>query len=299
MYCNDSTARSLLLRSSTSSTAVSSQSSPSSSSSHDGDSFSRRYSHPVPPYQRRPDHGRIEERVPRRPQGRPQRRPDRDLRYRVVPQVHARICASGHDGEGRCDCDRGVEVAVDRRRPSTTTTRRRAPPTKERTDRAPTHAASATAATSPTTTPPPSSRAAGRRTRRRTRRSRSGCSACRTPDAARPRRRSSSSYLGGRGCPMMPLRTDVRVTADIAPAMSPTSSDAAVPDVPPFALSGASPFLHAPDTFFVRIRVIHSASQTVLFRSVEPTCAALGTDQIQPHTSKGGKAKEIPSCPCS
>jgi hypothetical protein len=57
---------------------------------------------------------------------------------------------------------------------------------------------------------------------------------------------------------MMPLRTDVRVTADIAPAMSPTSSDAAVPDVPPFALSGASPFLHAPDTFFVRIRVIHS-----------------------------------------
>ena len=240
MYCNDSTARSLLLRSSASSTAVSSQSSPSSSSSHDGDSFSRRYSHPVPPYQRRPDHGRIEERVPRRPQGRPQRRPDRDLRYRVVPQVHARICASGHDGEGRCDCDRGVEVAVDRRRPSTTTTRRRAPPTKERTDRAPTHAASATAATSPTTTPPPSSRAAGRRTRRRTRRSRSGCSAFRTPDAARPRRRSSSSYLGGRGCPMMPLRTDVRVTADIAPAMSPTSSDAAVPDVPPFALGSSS-----------------------------------------------------------
>jgi hypothetical protein len=69
---------------------------------------------------------------------------------------------------------------------------------------------------------------------------------------------------------MMPLRTDVRVTADIAPAMSPTSSDAAVPDVPPFALSGASPFLHAPDTFFVRIRVIHStsvASQTVRYYS--------------------------------
>jgi hypothetical protein len=31
------------------------------------------------------------------------------------------------------------------------------------------------------------------------------------------------------------------------------------------------------------------------FLSVEPTCAALGTDQIRPRTSKGGKAKEIPS----
>jgi hypothetical protein len=102
---------------------------------------------------------------------------------------------------------------------------------------------------------------------------------------------------------MMPLRTDVRVTADIAPAMSPTSSDAAVPDVPPFALSGASPFLHAPDTFFVRIRVIHSNGyvhrwhRRQYYSDLYLTCAALGTDQIQPRTSKGGKAKEIPNCP--
>lgn len=55
--------------------------------------------HSVPPYQIRPYRGRLEERVPRRPQRRSQRRPDDDLRYRVVPQVHARICASGRDDE--------------------------------------------------------------------------------------------------------------------------------------------------------------------------------------------------------
>jgi hypothetical protein len=33
------------------------------------------------------------------------------------------------------------------------------------------------------------------------------------------------------------------------------------------------------------------------FLSVERTCVALGTDLIRPHTSKGEKAKEIPSCP--
>jgi hypothetical protein len=38
-----------------------------------------------------------------------------------------------------------------------------------------------------------------------------------------------------------------------------------------------------------------------LFQSVEPTCAALVLTRIQPRTrtSKGGKTKEIPSCPWS
>ncbi len=36
-----------------------------------------------------------------------------------------------------------------------------------------------------------------------------------------------------------------------------------------------------------------------LFRSVEPTCVALVLTRIPTRTSKGGKTKEIPSCPCS
>ncbi len=129
-------------------------------------------------------------------------------------------------------------------------------------------------------------------------------------------------------------------------ALSSTSltSDAAAPDVdtPPFALSGASPSLHAQheEQCFLFLlepfewlhwwhghdearRVADRSSGILLreskreigrvaaglarklrqedhyqFLSVELTCAALGTDRIQPRTSKGGKAKEIPSCPC-
>jgi hypothetical protein len=113
-------------------------------------------------------------------------------------------------------------------------------------------------------------------------------------------------------------------------------------DAPPFALSGASPSLHAQheeQRFLFLLesfkwlhrwhghnearRVADRSSGILLregkreigqvaaglahklrqenhhqFLSVERTCAALGTDQIRPHTSKGRKAKEIPSCPC-
>ncbi len=125
--------------------------------------------------------------------------------------------------------------------------------------------------------------------------------------------------------------------------MSPTL-DAAALDVnaPPFALSGASPSLHAQhkEQHFLfllesfewlhwwhghnKARRVADCSSGILLRegkrgigqvaaclarklrqedhhqflSVECTCAALEGDQVFTLSIKGGKAKEMPSCPC-
>jgi hypothetical protein len=129
----------------------------------------------------------------------------------------------------------------------------------------------------------------------------------------------------------------------VASSSTSPTLDAAAPnvDMPPFALSGASPSLHArheEQRFLFLLKSFEwlhrrhghdkarreaDRNSGILLRegkreiglvaaglacklrqedhnqflSVECTCAAFGTDQIRPRLSKGGIAKEIPSCP--